>query len=76
MDNPHAEHGTKVVFIGFGGYHSDRLLAYQHLNVGHIYTVDKTVADRWHSDVFLIEALGIPFNSALLVKSSKVVKTD
>ena len=65
METIHVDRGKKVVFHGLGGYHCDRIVAYQQLNVGHIYTVDKTVVDNWHTDVFLIEVPGISFNSVL-----------
>ena len=65
MDTIHADHGTKVVFHGFGGYHCDRIVAYQNLNVGHIYVVDKMVVGSRCTEVHLIEVPGIPFNSVL-----------
>lgn len=65
MDN-NAESGTMVRFaFPTNGYLSDQEFAKQYLSEGMIYTVDFTDVGSWHTDVYLKEFPGKPFNSVL-----------
>lgn len=62
--NIYAEHGDKVVCDTFdAGYESDKVIAIKYLEIGKEYTIDETVVDDWHTDVYLQEFPGIEFNS-------------
>lgn len=58
--------GTPVKFVNpTFGYEYHQETARKHLKVGNIYTVKETVVDSWHTDVYLEEVPGVPFNSVL-----------
>lgn len=64
--NNDAPKGTKVKFaFPKNGYKSDQEFANQHLEEDMIYTVDFTSVGGWHTDVYLEEFPGKPFNSVL-----------
>lgn len=46
-----------------GGYDSDKEKANKYLNVSEEYTIEKTVVDNWHTDVYLEEFPNVKFNS-------------
>lgn len=63
--NIYATPGSKVVFaFPKNGYSHHQEIAKQ-LKVGETYTVKETRVYAWHTDVFLEEVPGIPFNSVL-----------
>ena len=53
--NIYARRGTKVKYLGTGGYDHHKEHADKHLKIGKIYTVETTDVDGWHTDVFLEE---------------------
>lgn len=56
--------GSKVRFANpDSGRDYDIKLAKKELKVGQIYTIDYTDVGSWHTDVYLVEKPGIPFNS-------------
>ena len=64
--NIYAKSGHKVVVTEEGmrsGYEPHIAIAKQYLTVGKVYTVDRTVVDNYHTDVFLQEIPGVAFNS-------------
>lgn len=65
MDD-HSAPGTKIVFAHPGnGYAHDQETAREHLEVGEVYTVERTEVGRWHTDVFIKEVPGVAFNSPM-----------
>lgn len=64
-----ANNAVKGTLIRFAfpnnGYLSDQESAKKLLVEGMIYTVDFTDVDDWHTDVYLKEFPGKPFNSVL-----------
>lgn len=63
--NIYAESGSLVVYTGEGGYDVHREVGDKYLRVGETYTVDSTDVGCWHTDVYLKEVPGVPFNSVM-----------
>lgn len=62
--NIHAKKGELVVFTHpDAGYDSHQEKARKFLEEGKTYTVERTVVDAWHTDVYLQEVPGEAFNS-------------
>lgn len=62
--NIYAEHGDKVICSTFAaGYDYHKEVAAKYLKAGKEYTIEKTVVDNWHTDVYLQEFPGVKFNS-------------
>jgi len=62
--NIYAENGDKVVCSTFdAGYKHEQQIAAKYLVIGKEYTIDQTVVDNWHTDVYLQEFPGVKFNS-------------
>ena len=49
----------------FGGYDGDKKMAMKYLKFGEVYHVESTDVQNWHTDVYLEEVPGIPFNSVM-----------
>lgn len=61
--NIYTESGSKVIYLGTGGYDSDLIHANKYLKVGEIYTVEWVDVGDWSSDVYLEEVPGQDFNT-------------
>lgn len=61
--NIYSQFGAKVVFNGTGGYQSQKDRARSLLNVGSVYTVNRTVVHSTSTEVYLVERPGESFNS-------------
>lgn len=62
--NIYAKDGDKVICSTLdAGYEHHKEVANQYLEVGKIYTVEYTIVDSWHTDVYLKEFPEINFNS-------------
>ena len=62
--NIYAKKGDKIVCSTLGGgLLPERETAKKHLTKGGIYTVEKTVPDGFHTEVYLQEFPGVEFNS-------------
>jgi len=62
----YAKPGTEIIFNHpSNGYDHDQEEAKNHLILGSVYTVERTVVHSWHTDVYLKEVPGISFNSVL-----------
>lgn len=62
----YARRGTKIVFNNpNAGYPYDQETARKYLKVGSKYTVEWKRVGCFHTDVFLQEVPGVPFNSVL-----------
>jgi hypothetical protein len=55
--------GAKVIFTGKGGYDHERERACKVLEIGKVYTVERTEVGSWHTSVWLKERPGEGFNS-------------
>lgn len=55
--------GTKVRYTGHNGTEADQDWANKHLTVDAIYTIERTDVGGWHTDFYLVEVPGKPFNS-------------
>ncbi len=69
--NIYSKEGAKVVYTGHNGYDADKIHANGHLEVDGTYTVDHTEVSSWHTDVFLKEVPGVPFNSVMFINQQK-----
>lgn len=68
--------GTRVVFAyPEAGYNPDIERAAKHLTLGETYTVEITDVHSWHTDVFLEEFPGIPFNHVMFVREDLYVSS-
>ena len=73
--NIYAKKGDKVVVSNLtAGYEHDQQVAKNHLNIGEVYTVERTVVHSWYTDVYLLEIPGVKFNSVFF-KDKNPVKT-
>ena len=62
----HSKKGTKIKFANpEAGYRPIIEKAKRHLTVGKKYTVSYTVVHNGHTDVYLVEAPGVRFNSSM-----------
>lgn len=61
--NIHSEEGSKVEYLGIGGYDSHLEHANKYLTIGTKYTVEYTEVSGWHTDVYLKEHEDVAFNS-------------
>lgn len=72
--NIHAKAGHLVTVTEQGmnnGYQSDKDHAKKYLSIGEVYTIERTVVDNWHTDVYLNEIPGIVFNSVHFINYEK-----
>lgn len=64
--NIHAKKGHKVIVTNEtakNGYKPDREIVVKWLEIGQIYTIEKTVVFDFHTEVYLREIPDVPFNS-------------
>lgn len=61
--NIYTEKGVKIVYLGTGGYDSDKEHANKYLKVGEIYTVISIDVYDWSSEVCLEEVPNVYFNT-------------
>jgi len=62
--NIYALEGHKVKCHTFNaGYDYHKEIAKEHLEIGKEYTIDKTIVDSYHTDVWLKEFPNVKFNS-------------
>ena len=75
-----AKPGTKVKFIGKGSYDNDMHNAFDHMDVGEVFTVKNIDIDPWISHVEFEELPGITFNTVMFeeveVKNSFLKSMD
>jgi len=64
--NIYAQKGSRVRFLNRNGHDGEAEEACEAgLNELAVYTVEKTEVGGWHTDVYLLEFPGKPFNSVL-----------
>ena len=63
--NIYAQPGSQVRFLDENGHDYDKAKAHKFLKKGKVYTVAHTEVGNWHTDVFLVEVPGEPFNSVM-----------
>jgi len=70
--NIYAKHGDNVIFDNpTYGHTYDQNLAKEHLTIGNVYTVEKTIVYSSRTKVFLVEAPKVSFNSVLFSDIAK-----
>lgn len=74
----HARPGTKVAPIykygrPLNGYTYDQEMVAKYLHEGHVFTVERTVAHNFSTDVYLKEVPGVAFNSVCLADAPALV---
>lgn len=71
--NIYAQKGHKVICTTLEhGYETEQKIAHKLINVGEIYTVEKTEVHNSNTDVYLQEVPDIPFNSVFFEDLDKI----
>lgn len=61
----HCKTGSKIRYLGTGGWEADKVQANQYLTVGEVYTVDIIDIGNYCSDVYITEVPHIDFNTVM-----------